>query len=372
MGFTVRDLFLRVSSYRPDLAKSGQLEFFLQEATRRVMKETFLANIVQHTFYLPKGVDQILFTSDIPGWDVGNNQPNMDYVPINQYLTDPDNKAITGNQMILPACDVLSTINPAQPDPVDVLRITRMRVAQLAYGAPGTGNFRGYFAALPVATTWNQNDFVIMTDNGSTTLTNTGAVQVFNTDDVLVWSGTYWVYLACEQFNLISELNDPSYKGSNLSPQWPVGSVTGWSQKNGRMSWSPAIGGGTRTSPSYQGFTGMLVNLYSASQSDTAFTIEFTSIPVGDFGNTELNLSDEARDAVVNCALADILLLPGEHQNMYMAQTKKMEYEQQKAALSAIGVLGMGAAPTFNAPRFTPNSGRLWPYYFQPLIPPGY
>ena len=372
MGFTVRDLFLRVSSYRPDLAKDGQLEFFLQEATRRVMKETFLANVVQHTYYLPFGVDQILFTSDIPGWDVGNNQPNMDYVPINQYLTDPDNKAINQNQMILPACDLLSTINPAQPDPVDILRISRMRVAPLGSGKATAGSFRGYFAALPVATSYNQNDFIILTDNGSTTLTSTGAVQIFNCDDVMVWTGTYWNYVASEQFNTIMEMNAPAFKGSNISPQWPVGSVTGWSQINSRMSWNSAVGGGTISTPSYQGFTGMLVNLYAASTSDTAFIVEYSCIPVGDFGNTELNLSDEARDAVVNCALSEILLLPGEHQNMYMAQTKKMEYEQQKAALCAIGVLGMGAAPTFNAPRFTPNGGRLWPYYFQPLIPPGY
>ena len=372
MGFKVRDLFARVSSYRPDLVNTGRLEFFLQEATRRVMKETFLANVVQHTFYLPFGVDQILFTSDIPAWDVGNSQPNMDYVPINSYLTDSDNKNINQNQMILPASDLISTLNPAQPDPVDVLRISRIRVAQLSYGTPGTGNFRGYFAALPVATAYNMNDFVIMTDNGSTVLTNTGAKQIFNVDDVLVWSGTYWNYLASEQFTQIAEMNDPSFRGSNLSPQWPVGSVTGWSQKNGRMTWNSAVGGGTLTTPSFQGFTGMLVNLYSASQSDTAIIVEYSCIPVGDFGNVELNLSDEARDAVVNCALSEILLLPGEHQNMYMASAKKAEYEQQKAALSAMGVLGIGAAPTFNAPRFTPNGGRLWPYYFQPLIPPGY
>lgn len=371
MGYTVRDLFLRVSSYRPDLASTGQMEFFLQEAVRRVMKETFLANVVQHTFYLPTGVDQILFTSKIPAWDVVNNQPNMNYVPVNQYITVGGNTVdISQNCMILPAFDTLSTINPAQPDPVDILRITRMRVAQLGTGNPSSGYFRGYAKTLPVATTFNQGDFVIMVNNGTTSLTNDGTPQIFNVDDVLVWSGTYWNYLASEQFNLISEMNGPSYRGSNLSPQFPVGATTGWSQMNGRMNYNPVSG--TSLNPGYQGFSGMLVSLFSASQQDTAFIIDYSCVPVGDFGNTELNLSDEARDAVVNCALADILLLPGEHQNMYMASSKKMEYEQQKAALCAIGVLGMGAAPTFNAPRFTPNGGRLWPYYFQPLIPPGY
>ena len=121
----------------------------------------------------------------------------------------------------------------------------------------------------------------------------------------------------------------------------------------------------------FQAYTGMQITLYSAPLADTAFNITYSCIPTGDLGTVELNLSPETRDAIVACALSEVLALPGEHQNLFAANQKKDEYERMKAALAALGVLGQGAAAQFQAPAFTPTNGRFSPYLFQPYFPTG-
>jgi len=267
--------------------------------------------------------------------------------------------------MFLPASDVLSTTGTIQQDPVDILRITRLSVAALQASDPGTGNFRGYFRALPTATSWNMNDFAIMMAPGTTTLSTTAQPIVWSTGDLMIWNQTAWTWYPVEEFENIQQFNGPTYQGVASSPQYPIGAISSWSQQPGRIGYQ-YMNGSTLTQG---GFSGQVMQLYSGSSNDTAMKVEYSCIPVGDIGNITLNISDEARDAIVNCCLVDLLNLPGDHQNMYMAMQKKQEYEQQKAALAALGVLGMGASGQYTAPSFTPNNGRFWPYYFQPFLP---
>lgn len=120
---------------------------------------------------------------------------------------------------------------------------------------------------------------------------------------------------------------------------------------------------------SFVGYTGMVLNLYPAPSYDTAFQIQYSCIPNGDIGNMEMNLPDEARDAIVDLALSDILAFPGQGQNLVMSENKRANYEQLKSKLAALGVLGQGGAAVFRSPRFGNRMGGFSPYWFQNFWP---
>jgi len=372
MSFTTRSLLGRVSKFRSDLPDSGVTEYFLQEAARRVMQDTFLGQIVQRTFFLPRRVDTILFTANIPWWDVTNAQPNMAYVPnTNTYLTGTNSLGLDPNMMFLPACDDYSTATSGQLDPVDILRFTNLKIANAAISpSPGTGNFRGYFKAIPSTTGWTMGDFIILMVGGS--ITQSSITSYWNGDDVAYWNNatSMWTFLPANQFiNLAQQsagnaehspsapvILPPQSNPSNTYPAF-------WTQRSGRMAY---LQSGANL---YTGFTGMQIKLYNASSYDTAFQVQYSCIPNGDIGNMELNLPDEARDAIVDLCLSDILSLPGTGQNLILSENKRVTYEQVKSKLAALGVMGMGGSTTFHSPNFGSRTGRSSPYWFSNSLP---
>ena len=248
MSFTVRSLLGRVTPYRPDLENPGIMEFFLQEAARRVMQDTFLGQVVQTTFYLPRGVDRILLTGNVPFWDVYNNQPNMLYTPnANPYLAGTNTTGLNGNMMFLPAADTISTVNPVQLDPVDVLRVTNFRIANPSITpVAGAGNFRGYARTLPPTPSWLVGDFLIMLQPGS--VTQNSVVSTWNAGDVIYYntSAPTWTVYPAEQFQALPQSNPGNVEHSIQMPVYLPPSTTNyqkvpssWSQRTSRMSYIP-------------------------------------------------------------------------------------------------------------------------------------
>jgi len=120
---------------------------------------------------------------------------------------------------------------------------------------------------------------------------------------------------------------------------------------------------------SYTNLSGMIVALYPQPDYDTAIELVCSTVPVGDIGNVELNLPIEARECIVAGALAELLMLPGEGQNIQLAQAKQLEFERLRSPLLALGVLGAGGSPTFVSPPFGGNGRRFLPYWFQTYTP---
>lgn len=110
-----------------------------------------------------------------------------------------------------------------------------------------------------------------------------------------------------------------------------------------------------------QAFRGAVINLFPASEYDTAIEIEYSySTRLQDeIGDVPLDLPDLAVEAIIAGTLAEILAMPGEGQNLPLAAAKKSEYEVLKSQLRALGSMGYGPAfwkaPSLNTSR--PYSG---------------
>ena len=119
----------------------------------------------------------------------------------------------------------------------------------------------------------------------------------------------------------------------------------------------------------FTGFTGKIIDLYPTQGLDAAMEITYSAVPVGDIGSMYLNLPEEARDCIINGALAEILQIPGQDQNIQLADEKRIEYERLKSQLTALGVLGYGGSPQFAPTPFGGNGLRYFPSGFSTFYP---
>lgn len=118
-------------------------------------------------------------------------------------------------------------------------------------------------------------------------------------------------------------------------------------------------------------FTGQYIDLYPTQGQDSAIEIVYSAIPKGDIADTILDLPDEARDAIVNLALSNLLVIPGKYMNPQLSMTYRMQYENLRTGLRSLAVLGMGGTASFRAPLFGGLGNRFWPYFFVPTTLPG-
>lgn len=122
--------------------------------------------------------------------------------------------------------------------------------------------------------------------------------------------------------------------------------------------------------PTFTSYNGQIVDIYPTHGYDSAVEIMYAAIPVGDIGDVVLNLPDEARDAIVNGALAELLAIPGQNQNIQLSEVRRTEYERLQDGLRAVGVLGMGGTAAYAPPLFGGAGNAFWPYQV-PISLPG-
>lgn len=369
MGFTVRSLLARIAPMRPDLKDQGMVDYITQEVARRLMKDTFLGQTTQDVFYLPKGVDQVLLSASIPWWDTTNYKPTQTYVKSSH---------LGSSRMAVPSASLVQDSDPnqyQQKTPVDVFRVMRIRIARLPYSNINQGNFISYWPAAPGDTlaadpslvSASAGDFYIAMTPGSATLTD-GSTLSWNAGDVIQSDGSAWTVFHLELFNTIPQSNQGTINQYTTQAQSPAGAPNRWTQMPGQMGFD-VLKAGTPNTISYTTLTGMNMYLYPQTDYDTAIEFVCSTIPIGEIGDLELNLPMEARDCIVAGALAEVLQLPGEGQNLALSQAKQMEFERLRSPLLAMGILGAGGSPTFVPPPFGSRGGRFWPYWFQTYIP---
>ena len=125
------------------------------------------------------------------------------------------------------------------------------------------------------------------------------------------------------------------------------------------------------TSPLFPTYNGVIIDLYPTQTFDSAIEVTYAASPIGDVADIVMNLPDEARDAIVNLALADILALPGQNQNLILSENRRQDFERLKGALRAMGSIGTGGNAHFQSPTFGGRGNRYMPFYFNPSLLPG-
>ena len=209
--------------------------------------------------------------------------------------------------------------------------------------------------------------------------------------DVIQSDGSVWSLTSLENYDTLRQVNWQTQMLQNNRPKssWNASLQAGtnqvnitqanaWSQRSGQIQTTignlPAVMNDPvpdDTTPTFPTYSGMIIDLYPTQGFQTAMEITYSATPLGDIADVVLNLPDEARDAIVNLALADWLEVPGKEQNLILAENHRQEYERLKSALRTLGVLGMGGSPEFRAPLFGGRGNRYFPFFYNPTLMPG-
>ena len=369
-NFTVRELVIRVSLMRPKL-DVGLAERLTQEAAKRVFRESFLGQVVTTVYPIPKNCNEIMLTSQIPYWNSGTNLPN--------YVQPADL-----NKLVLPTSwdgstpDFLSGVDPVakQKTSAEVLRVLQVRTVTLPLFSVGA--FQGWLfpsSVVPAANTVVNGGFYIVYQG-----TVTVGTLICKGGDILQSNGSVWSVTPIENYDTLVQTNWQTQQLQNNRPKsnWNsslnngstytnVTQANQWSQRSGQMQTSVV----NPITPTFPTYTGTIIDLYPTQGYQTVLEVTYAATPIGDIADVVLNLPDEARDAIVNLALADWLAVPGEDQNLILSENRRMEYERLKSGLRAMGALGIGGSPEFKTPLFGGRGNRYFPFFYNPTLMPG-
>jgi hypothetical protein len=203
--------------------------------------------------------------------------------------------------------------------------------------------------------------------------------------DVLQSNGSNWSLTPLENYDTLNQINwqtqqvytnrPKSSWNSSLTSGPTMNNITqsnSWSQRSGQMQTTiGVIGGLIAANPTFAQYAGTIIDLYPTQGYPTAIEVTYSATPIGDIADIVLNMPDEARDAIVNLALADWLAVPGKEQNLILSENRRMEYERLKGGLRALGSLGLGGSSQFRAPLFGGRGNRYFPFAYNPTLLPG-
>jgi len=203
--------------------------------------------------------------------------------------------------------------------------------------------------------------------------------------DVLQSNGATYSMTPLENYDTLTQVNWQTQQLQNNRPKssWNSSQTNGttitnvtqarsWSQRQGQMQTTiGTIGGLTAATPTFVQYAGTIIDLYPTQGYQTALEVTYSATPIGDIADIVINLPDEARDAIVNLALADWLSVPGKEQNLILAENRRGEYERLKGALRALGALGTGGSAKFRSPLFGGRGNRYFPFAYNPTLMPG-
>jgi hypothetical protein len=264
-------------------------------------------------------------------------------------------------------------------------------------GFTGTGGAGTYqlsnanLGTVSVSTAMTSNPVPDATDvpNGGFYIVYQGPVQVGTLPckggDILQTNGSSWSLTPLENYDTLNQVNWQTSMLFNNRPksnwnsslnngtvQTNVTQANSWSQRSGQLQTTiGTVGGVVANNPTFVQYAGTIIDLYPTQGYPTAVEITYAATPLGDIADVVLNLPDEARDAIVNLALADWLAVPGKEQNLILSENRREEYERLKSALRTMGALGIGGSPQFKSPLFGGRGNRYFPFFYNPTLMPG-
>lgn len=189
MAFTVRSLYAKVGTFRPDIVETNQaaVGYAIQEIVRQIARETGLMR-------------EIL-------------------VPFN-----------------VSAFSASTTITPTSSN--DLLRIIDVKVFPTPINAHyvATWNAATNTPTIPAASSANINYYYLTTTAGTTTV---NGVSDWRVGDILVSDGVQWIAYPLQQYKTVREKARPTqdylYQRNQFSKQVPQG----WSQEKGVLRFYP-------------------------------------------------------------------------------------------------------------------------------------
>ena len=254
MPFTVQDLLARVQPMRPDL-DPGLIENMVQETAKRIMRESYLGQVIQTVVPVKGGTNQILLSSRLAYWNPGTNTPN---------LLPSGTSGLDSNQMIVPSNWAGSTpdaylaldSNPQEKTAAEVLRVMVVRFAPLPIAPPPI--YRGYLVLagnqnLSNPTGYAAGSFLIIYGSATVTDPSTSISYVVKTGDVIYSNGANWSVYPLEQFRTYRQVNGPTLITNSNQPKFTNNqnvNTQQWSQRMGQidMFYNPSnqaeVGGG--------------------------------------------------------------------------------------------------------------------------------
>jgi len=203
--------------------------------------------------------------------------------------------------------------------------------------------------------------------------------------DILQTNQLTWSLTPLENYDTLNQVNWQTSQTFNNRPksnwnsslnngttQTNVTQANAWSQRSGQIQTTIGpVAGTTVATPTFAQYAGTIIDLYPTQGYQTAIEITYAATPIGDIADVVLNMPDEARDAIVNLALADWLAVPGKEQNLILSENRRTEYERLKSGLRALGALGIGGSAQFKSPLFGGRGNRYFPFFYNPTLMPG-
>ena len=242
-----------------------------------------------------------------------------------------------------------------------------------------------------VSTSMSSNPVPDATDvvNGGFYIVYQGPVQVGTLackgGDILQTNGLSWSLTPLENYDTLNQVNWQTSQTFNNRPksnwnssltngtvQTNVTQANAWSQRSGQIQTTIGpVAGITAATPTFAQYAGTIIDLYPSQGYQTAIEVTYAATPIGDIADVVLNMPDEARDAIVNLALADWMAVPGKEQNLILSENRRVEYERLKSGLRALGALGIGGSAQFKSPLFGGRGNRYFPFFYNPTLMPG-
>jgi len=355
MGFTVRDLLPRIECMRPDL-KMGEPERLTIAKAKHLMRECYLGQQTSLVYPVKAGVNQLLLSPDVK---FKNPVTNGSLPSVPDIMTSAFGSSIhvDANKEVVPcvyggarrsetAGIMDRSFNKLSANCLKVLRVKVVNFKNNNNSATFMGYVNGQ-ANLPTVNSSMTGQFYI----------NYGGAATDNNGDCWYCDGTQWNRYDQTTFSTMGQENWQSLNQWSNKNQFLKGNILSWSQRHGGVE----ILGSTTTS---QVFTGMILEFYPTTRYDTAVEITYAGVPVDDYSDLDLGLPEEAKDPIVNGALADILALPGEHQNIQLSEIRREDWERGKSYMRALGATGLGGSAQYASPAFGGGYNSAWPHYY--------
>lgn len=276
MAFSVRDVMVMASIYRPDVNVSGRIEMLIQEVVKKVCLRTYLA---------------------IEKQTVAELAANTHFSTMSSTLGN----VLRANRIRIASQLPSDTTNPS----------THMGTFNASTGAVTPVN-GAYIIEDDSAPQFQTNGFYICSVAGS--ISPDSITLPWVVGDLIYSNGTDWVQVRLDEFTDViiePESNQLEFSGDDQSGR---DTPSRCSQRQGVIKW------------------------ISPPTHDTAIEIELSYCPSGDI--TSISLPPEAEDVIKSGVLEMVMKLPGDMKDLKSSMLYRKEFNSGLANLRARAYLG--------------------------------
>jgi len=162
--------------------------------------------------------------------------------------------------------------------------------------------------------------------------TSVDGITTWNVGDVVINFGTKWGRISLEEYVHVAEVSGPAIRNSTSTPQANNGFPTTFSQENG------------------------IITFYPVPENDLAIQLKLSVVSNGkEIESQEFPV--DCANALVYGALEFAFNLPGQGQNLKLADMYRVRYQKERANIRAVAMLGYGGSPFYKPSNF---SGRTY------------